>query len=129
MERRTAKMNISFSVGNYVLNTVLKFFYSNNPILTKRKPKNWFWGTFSPISVVLLGRLFSKTIGFTHVWTRTNHVKFMKIGLKLWTASCVFLQCFFEDKSFFFNHVGQNYSKIFVIYYLKTKRNTIYTNK
>ncbi len=32
-------------------------------------------------------RLFPKTIGFTHEWTRTNHVNFMKIGPKLGPVS------------------------------------------
>ncbi len=41
-------------------------------------------GTFSPISVVLLDLLFpKKKKKLTHVWTRTNHVNFMKIGPKL----------------------------------------------
>ncbi len=55
------------------------------------KPKNQFWGHISHISVVLLGRLFPKTIGFTHWWTRTNHVNFRKIGSKVRPVSCVLI--------------------------------------
>ncbi len=46
--------------------------------------KTSFGGTFSPISVVLLlDRLFPKTIDFTYVCTLTNHANFMKIDSKL----------------------------------------------
>ncbi len=41
--------------------------------------------------MVLLGRLSPKTIGFTHEWTRTNRVNFMKIGSKLRPAYRNFL--------------------------------------
>ncbi len=39
--------------------------------------------------MVLLGRLFPKTIGFTHGWNRTNHVNFMKVRSKLQPVLCV----------------------------------------
>ncbi len=38
-----------------------------------------------------LDRLFPKTRGLTHERSRTNHVKFMKIGSKLRPVSCVFI--------------------------------------
>ncbi len=55
-------------------------FFLKKPHTSDLNPKNWFWDTFSPIYVVLLGRLFPKTIRFTHEWIRTNHLNFMKIG-------------------------------------------------
>ncbi len=50
-----------------------------------------FGSTFSHISVVLLGRLFPNTMGFTHRWSNINHVNFMSIGLKLQPVSCLLL--------------------------------------
>ncbi len=41
-----------------------------------------FGGTFSPIYVVLLGRLFPKTIGFTHEWTEVEGVKIVVISFR-----------------------------------------------
>ncbi len=72
MGRRTTKMNITFSLGNRVPNTVFKVFSPKTPYRPTSTRKTGFGGTFSPISVVLMGRLFPKTIGFTHEWTRTN---------------------------------------------------------
>ncbi len=89
--RSTPKMNVTFSVGKGVPNTVFKFFPKKKPYHLNLTQKTTFGGTFSPISVVLLGRLFLKTIGFTHWWTRTNHVIFMKIGSKLRPESCVLI--------------------------------------
>ncbi len=57
--------------------------FSEKAVFSEETAKNRFGGTFSPIYVVLLGWLFPKTIRFTHEWTRTNHVNFMKIGSKL----------------------------------------------
>ncbi len=41
--------------------------------------------------MVLLGRLFPKTIGFARGWTRTNQVNFVKIGSKLRPLSRVLI--------------------------------------
>ncbi len=81
-ERRTTKMNITFFVGNVVPDTVLKVFPQKIPCRLNENQKTGFGGTFSLLSMVLCGRLFPKTKGFTHWRTRTNHVNFMKIGLK-----------------------------------------------
>ncbi len=40
--RRMTNMNITFSVGNGVRNTVFKFFLQKNPYRLKWKPKNKF---------------------------------------------------------------------------------------
>ncbi len=101
MGRLAMKVNVTFFVGievlnifhltifffekknnifqNEVPNTVFKFFLKNPHTIWLKHKITGFVGTFSPISVILLGRLFSKTIGFTHERTRTNHVNFMKI--------------------------------------------------
>ncbi len=83
MGRRMTKMNTIFSMGNGVPNTALKFFPQKSPYSLNESQKTNFGGTFSPISVVLLDPLFPKKIAFTHMWTRTNHAHFMKIGSKL----------------------------------------------
>ncbi len=57
---RTTKINITFSMGNGVLNTALKFFYQKTPYWLNESQKINFGATFSPISVVLLDRLFPK---------------------------------------------------------------------
>ncbi len=57
---------------NGVPNTVFKFFSQKPPYHLTYTRKTGFGGTFSPISVILLGRLFPKTIGFTHEWTRIS---------------------------------------------------------
>ncbi len=69
-------------MGNGVPSTALKFFPQESPYRLNESEKTSFGGTFSPISVVLLNQLFQKKkkVGFAHVWTRTNHVNFMKIG-------------------------------------------------
>ncbi len=77
--------------GSGVPSTVFQFFCIKSLIWSDLNTKNWFWGTFSPISVVLLDRLFPKTIGFTHEWTRINHVNFMKIDSKLRSVLCVLI--------------------------------------
>ncbi len=64
----------------------LSFFFKNR-IPSNLNPKNWFRGQIFPISVVLLGQLFPKTIGFNHERTRTKHMNFMKICWKLWFVS------------------------------------------
>ncbi len=55
-------MNITFSIGNGVRNTALKFFPQKTPYWLNESQKTSFGGTFSLISVVLLDRLFSKKI-------------------------------------------------------------------
>ncbi len=85
--RQMTKMNITFSLGNGVLNTALKLFPQKNPHRLNESQKTSFGGTFSPILAVLLDRLFPKEIGLTHVWTRANHVNFMKIDSKLQPVS------------------------------------------
>ncbi len=65
-----------------------KIFSSKNPYWLNKRQNPSFRGTFSPISVVLLDRLFPKKKkkkkgGFTHVWIRTNHANFVKICSKL----------------------------------------------
>ncbi len=86
----TTKMNVTFSMENGVLNTALRCFTQKIPYWLNESQKTSFGGAFSPISVVLLDRLFpkktkkkKKKTGFTHVWTPTNQVNFMKIGSKL----------------------------------------------
>ncbi len=59
--RRTTKMNTTFSMGNGVLNTALKFSCQKTPFRLNKSQKISFGGTFSPVSVVLLERLFPKT--------------------------------------------------------------------
>ncbi len=76
--RRTTKMSKTFSARNGVPNTVHKFFPQKIPYWLDEGQKTGFGGIFSPILVVLLGRLFPKTKGFTHRWTRIKHVNFMK---------------------------------------------------
>ncbi len=61
----TIKINRNFSLGNGLLNTVPKFFTRKIPYWLNESRKTGFEGTFSSILVVLLGRLFIKTIGFT----------------------------------------------------------------
>ncbi len=78
-----------FSVENGMPNTVFKFFPQKPSYRLDESRKIGFGDTFSPMSMVLLGRLFSKIIGFTHEWTRTNSVNFMKIGSKIRPVSCV----------------------------------------
>ncbi len=87
MGRQLTKMNITFSEGNGVPNTVLELFPQTNPYHLTQTRKTGFGGMFSPISVVLLGRLFPKTIKFIRGWTRTNHVNFIKNRFK--TATCI----------------------------------------
>ncbi len=83
MGRLTTKINTPLFWGNEVPNTVFKFFPQETIIPSDLNPKNWFWGHIFLISVVLLGRLFPRTIKFTHEWIHTNHVNFMKIGFDL----------------------------------------------
>ncbi len=52
------KMNITFSVGNRVTNTVFKFFPQKNP--DEWKPKNQLWGQFPAISVILFDNYVQK---------------------------------------------------------------------
>ncbi len=78
--RRTTKINAIIFWGNKLPNTDFKFFPQKKPYHLTRTQKTGFGGTFSPISVVLSGRLFPKTIGFTHEWNRSNHMNFVKIG-------------------------------------------------
>ncbi len=73
--------------GNWAPNTV---FPSKNTIPSDLNPKNWFWGHISHISVVLLGRLFPKTIEFTFVVERL---------------------CFFWPISIFNSFAGEMYFK------------------
>ncbi len=61
----------------------IEVFFSKTTIPSDLNPENWFWRLISPHICVLLGRLFSKTIGFTHKWTCINHVNFMQIESKL----------------------------------------------
>ncbi len=62
--------------------------FSSKPLYGLNKSQKISFGaTFPPISMVLLDHCFQKKIGFTHVYTHTNHVKFMKISLKLRLAS------------------------------------------
>ncbi len=65
------------------------FFFKKPHTVRLKLEKLVFRGTFSFISMVLLGRLFPKTIEFTHEWSGTDQVNFMKISSKLWPVSCV----------------------------------------
>ncbi len=76
-----------FFLVNVVPSTVFKFFSQKTPFRLTKTRKTGFGGTFSPISVVLLGRLFPKTIGFTHESTHANRANFMKICSKLGPVS------------------------------------------
>ncbi len=77
---RTTKMNITFFMGNGVLNTALKFFPQKPPYRLNESQKTSFGDTFSLISVVLLD-LFQKKKKVSPVCTRTNQANFM--GSKL----------------------------------------------
>ncbi len=77
-------MNITFSMGNGVTNTALKFFPPKTPYRLNESQKTSFGGR---LSVVLLDRLIPEKIEFTHRWTRTNHMDFIKTGSKLQTVS------------------------------------------
>ncbi len=57
---RTTKKNITFSLGNEIPNAALKFFPQKTTYRLKETKKIIFGGTFYPISVVLLDRLFPK---------------------------------------------------------------------
>ncbi len=87
------KNEYKLSRGKWGNGYCFEVFFSKNPILTEWKSKNWFWGYILPriSGMVLLGRLFPKTIRFTHGWARTNHMNFMKIGSKLRPVSCVLI--------------------------------------
>ncbi len=88
---RTTKMNITLSIGNGVLNTALKFFPKKTPyrLNESEKPSSgahfpsyqWFYWTDCFQKKKKKNK--QKTIRLTHVWTRTKHVNFMKIGSKL----------------------------------------------
>ncbi len=80
---RTSKMNITFSIGNGVPNMVLRFFPQKTPYWLNESEESSFGGTFSPYQWFYWTNCFQKKVRFTHVWTRTNHVNFMKIGSKL----------------------------------------------
>ncbi len=87
----TRKMNITF-FGEIGYRIQFSSFFLKTPHTVRLKPEKLVLrGTFSPIFVVPFGRLFRKTIAFTHKWTRTNHVNFMKIGSKLRRVSCVLI--------------------------------------
>ncbi len=55
-----AKMNITFSMGNGLPNTALKFFPQKTLYWRSDSQKTSFEATFSPISGVLLDQLFPK---------------------------------------------------------------------
>ncbi len=83
MGSRTAKMNKTFPMGNGVLNAVLKIFPQKPPYRSNEGQKT-FMGAHFPYLSGSIGPIVSKkNIGFVHVWTRTNHVNFIKIGSKL----------------------------------------------
>ncbi len=72
--------------GKWGTNIVLKFFPQKSPYQLNESQKIGFGGTFSYISVILLGRLFPKTIGLANGWTRTYRMDFMNI-LTFWICS------------------------------------------
>ncbi len=81
--RRTTKMNRWYNLLYEKWDTDYCFcFFFEKPHTARLKlEKLVLWAYFpSPISVVLLGRFFLKTKGFTHGWPRTNRANFMKIG-------------------------------------------------
>ncbi len=87
-ERQTTKMNITFlEGGNGVPNTIFKIFSQKTLYRLTKTRKTSLGSSFFPVSVVLLDRSFQKTIGFTHEWTRTNRVNFIKIDSKLQPVS------------------------------------------
>ncbi len=92
--RQMRKMDTTFSMGNGVLNIVFKFFPQKSAYRLNESQKTSFEGTFSPIPVVLLGRLLTKIIGLTYGWTRIYHVNFMKISSKLRPLSCGLIHIF-----------------------------------
>ncbi len=79
----------TFSMRDGILNIALKFFPQKSPHRLNESEKPGFGGTFFSISVVLLGRLFTKTIGFTHGWAHTYPVNFFKISSKPQPISCM----------------------------------------
>ncbi len=86
---QTTKMNIIFTEGNKVPNTVFYVFSTKNSVPAEWKPKNRFWGHIFLSISGSTGLIDSKNNKVLHGQTCTNHVNFMKIGLKLRPVSCV----------------------------------------
>ncbi len=88
---RMTKMNVTFSMGNGVSNTALKFFPQKTPYRLNESQKTSYWTN-----------CFKKKNRFTHVWTGTNHVNFIKIGSKLrpvsWQNALLFEKSWHECK-------------------------------
>ncbi len=87
--RRIDKNEYNLFCGKGGTEYYFEVFSSKYPYRLNESRKTGFGGTFSLISVVLLGRLFPKPIEFIHEWIRTNHVNFMKIESKLRPVLCV----------------------------------------
>ncbi len=126
----------TFSIGNGVLNTTLKFFPLKSVCRLNESWKTSFGGTFSPISVFLFGRLFQKPIGLTTGWTRTYHVNVMKISSKPPPLSCVLIHIFVirdlqnEKRNPPLTHSVVEGVRIFVISFqnmVKKGKNSFYT--
>ncbi len=95
----------------------VQVFFSKTPIPSDLNPKTRFWGTFSPISVVLLGRLFPKTIGFTmRVPTPTMWI--------LWKSdhNCDLYRNFFYIHTYIYTHTHTHTHTHIYIYIFKKIR-------
>ncbi len=90
MGRRTAEVNIMFSVGNEVPNTVFKFFSQKSPYRLNESRKTGFWGHIFSYICGSAGPIVSKN-NRVHSWVDQHHVNFMKICLKLRPSSCVLI--------------------------------------
>ncbi len=83
MWSQITKMETTFSMENGVPNTTLKFF-PKKPHTGLMKAKKSVLGAHFPHISGSIGPIVNKKkIGFTRVWTRTNHVNFMNISSKL----------------------------------------------
>ncbi len=76
-------MYITFSIGNGVPNMALKFFPQKTPYQLNESQKTSFEAHFPPYQWFHWTDCFQLNVEFIHVWTRTNHVNFMKISSKL----------------------------------------------
>ncbi len=83
----------------YTLLVISQIFAKRRICVAAWSQKTGFEGTFPSISVVLLRRLFPKTIRFAHGWTHTNHINFMKIDSTLQPISCVLIQHKYNGQS------------------------------
>ncbi len=82
------KINITFSMGNGLPNTVFKFFPQKHLYRLNESQKTYFGAYFLHASGSFVP-LFSRPIRFIHGWTRTNQLNLMKIGSKLRPVLCI----------------------------------------